>query len=185
MKKTLFIGLVAVCFSAMFVFSGCKKDDDETLSTPPYAASTKTWKFGGLTWSDVIHDPACNKQDFDGGTKDNPLSDGRSYNSYYYYSWHYMIEHAATLCPSPWRVPSEDDVDILMEDVSLEQIALAWGVGGFALGSNVYDAYSFQYLWSNSMEGLYFGFGFGDYSYNQNNQDALPGFQVRCVCNEK
>jgi hypothetical protein len=178
--------IIAAVFAAATV--SCSKDDDETVTTPPYAASTQTWNFGGLTWSDAIHDPACNKQDFDGGTKDNPKADGRSYSSYYYYSGRYVTQHAATLCPSPWRVPLEDDLDILVEadDASAEQIASSWGFGGFALGSNIHDASSHLYLWSSAIDisdgaMFYFWNGYGNASYDYDAQDALPGFQLRCV----
>ncbi|MDR0737962.1 MAG: hypothetical protein LBF39_02695 [Prevotellaceae bacterium] len=92
-------------------FSSCSKD--ETVTTPPYAASTQTWVVGDQTWSDAIHDPACNKSSFDSGTAENPKADGRSYthegDTYYYYSWPYVKEQAACLCPPPWRVPSLTD----------------------------------------------------------------------------
>jgi hypothetical protein len=186
MKKNLMFTI-----AALIIFSGCKKEEDETTTTPPYAASAQTWVFGGLTWSDAIHDPACNKQDFDGGTKDNPKADGRSYTyggrTCYYYSGRYVTEHAATLCPSPWRVPSRDDISTLVEadDASAERIASSWGFGGFALEGNIHEASSHLYLWSSRIDdnggALYFWNGYGDASYEYDNQDALPGFQVRCV----
>jgi hypothetical protein len=166
-------------------FAGCSKDDDESAKTPPLAATTQTWAFGSLTWSDAIRDPACNKQDFDGGTQDNPLADGRSRNlnesAVYYYSWRYVNEHAATLCPSPWRVPSRADIDdLVVSDISAEQIVTSWGLGGFALGDEIYDASSHLYLWGNGATQPYFWSGYGDPAYNSDQQNQ-PGFQVRCV----
>jgi hypothetical protein len=174
MKKTLLFAI-----AALFIFGGCKKDEDESAKTPPLAASTQTWDFGGLTWSDAIHDPACNKQDFDGGTKDNPKADGRSYSSYYYYSGRYVTQHAATLCPSPWRVPSEDDIEILIEAGTADDKVSAWGFGGFALGNNIYEATTDLYLWSSM--GTYYWCGYDGQSYDYDDQNSLPGFQVRCV----
>ncbi|MDR3180730.1 MAG: hypothetical protein LBT61_02235, partial [Prevotellaceae bacterium] len=101
MKKLLLLfGLPLLC--------NCSKE--ETVTPPPYAASDETWKFGNLTWSDAIHDPACDKSDFRGGmiNDDPPEADGRSYTykkkTFYYYSWLYVYENAERLCPSPWRV---------------------------------------------------------------------------------
>ena len=76
-------------------------------TTPPYAASTKTWTFGEQTWSDAIHIPECNKSSF---TERYYETQCRSYtqgaNTWYYYNWLYVNKHAARLCHSPWRVPS-------------------------------------------------------------------------------
>ncbi|MDR1197669.1 MAG: hypothetical protein LBK94_01475 [Prevotellaceae bacterium] len=181
MKKILVLMIAA----AAIAFAGCSKDDDESVKTPPYAAGTQTWAFGSLTWSNAINDPACNKQDFDGGTKDNPLADGRSQNlngrTVYYYSWLYVSEHAATLCPSPWRVPSRADIDDLVaSDVSAEQIITSWGLGGFALGDGIYDASSHLYLWGSGATQPYFWNGYGSPAYNPD-QHNQPGFQLRCV----
>jgi hypothetical protein len=80
-----------------------------------------------------------------------------------------------------------DDISTLVEadDASAELIASSWGFGGFALESNIRDASSHLYLWSSSIDAnggaLYLWNGYGAASYDYDNQDALPGFQVRCV----
>jgi hypothetical protein len=180
--------LMIAAFAAVAV--SCSKDDDETVTTPPHAASAQTWIFGGLTWSDAIRDPACNKQDFDGGTKEKPLVDGRSYtndgHTYYYYSGRYVVEHATTLCPSPWRVPSLDDFKAAMDDWNPDQLLALWGLGGLALDGNIKQATTHLYLWTGEISiydgsANYFYVGYGDPYYDYDNQNALPGFQLRCV----
>jgi hypothetical protein len=177
--KLLFMMMMA---AAAIIFAGCSKDDDESTKTPPYAASPQTWAFGNLIWSDAIQMPNCDKEDF----KDSDISpQGRSYTSgedtYYYYNWPYVNANKAKMCPSPWRVPSSADIDdLVVSDISAEQIITSWGLGGFALGSRVYDVYSHLYLWGNGTTQPYFWSGYGDPAYDPDQEDH-PGFQVRCV----
>jgi hypothetical protein len=101
MKKILLLSFAALLFAG-----NCHAQ----VETPPHAASTRTWTFGGLVWSDAIQIPACNKTDF----KDSNTSpDCRSYaggsETWYYYNWAYVKKNQNTLCPAPWRVPSEGD----------------------------------------------------------------------------
>jgi hypothetical protein len=84
--------------------------------TPPHAASTRTWviKANGVTqtWSDHIDLPACNKARFEASST---RADCRNNPGYHYlYSWLYVKQNAATLCPSPWRVPTVDDFEIVV-----------------------------------------------------------------------
>jgi hypothetical protein len=154
-------------------------------TTPRYAASTQTWVFGAQTWSDVIHIPACDKQDFDGGTKDAPKADCRTYThegeTWYYYSWPYVNEHAGLLCPSPWRVPADEDFSNFLEDITTVDRTIDWRHGGYVYGGVVEDM-SFGYYWSSTVNdahayGLYY---FGSYPGVRNYSQSI-GFQVRCV----
>jgi hypothetical protein len=157
---------------------------------PFYAASTQTWTFGSstLTWSDVIQIPACNKDDFS-GTTDAPKVDGRSYThdgkTYYYYSWPYVNQNAAQLCPDPWRVPTKADFEALVAATTAAQLAADWGYGGYCSGSSVYNAGSVAYYRSSveystfSAYGLYFDTSgyVNPLYYNYKSY----GYQVRCV----
>jgi hypothetical protein len=188
--KNLFLLMTA----ALMLFGGCKKegkDGDEPAATeaaiPPYAASTHTQVFGAQTWSDAIHDPACNKPDFDGGTTDTPKADGRSYtdgeNTYYYYSWPYVNEHAERLCPSPWRVPSYADFAELVKFTDAAALSAAWDYGGYTIGSSTTNTASLALYWSSTENGS----GFAYYPYYHNSYLSVYynsknlGFQVRCV----
>jgi uncharacterized protein (TIGR02145 family) len=90
------------------------------VATPPNAATDNVWIIGEgddqQIWSDVIELPACNKTDYDGGTNSDPLADCRANAdgySGYYYSWKYVNEHAAELCPAGWHVPTRADFVLL------------------------------------------------------------------------
>jgi hypothetical protein len=159
--------------------------------TPAYAASTHTWTFGSsaLVWSDAIQLPACNKEDFDGGTDDAPRADGRSYTvdgkTYYYYSWPYVVANAATLCPNPWRVPAKADFDALVASTSGSTLGAAWGYGGLANGSSVSGVNSQARYWSSeenssgSNEAYFLYYYSADLYVSANNKRY--GFRVRCV----
>lgn len=92
----------------------CSKDmyTQDSDSPPPYAASAKTWVFGEQVWSDAIRLPECNKEDFD-DSYDQPQC--RSYsegaNTWFYYNWPFVNQRAYALCPTPWRVPTADDLE--------------------------------------------------------------------------
>jgi uncharacterized protein (TIGR02145 family) len=83
-------------------------------TTPPYAASTKTWTVGNQIWSDVINVPECDHDAFTNSTTD-PYC--RSYSidgiKWYYYNWVYVNKNLKTLCPAQWRVPTTDDFTVL------------------------------------------------------------------------
>jgi hypothetical protein len=88
-------------------------------NTPPFAATTKTWKIESpdgkikQTWSDYIAVPACNKSDYIVGTGETLTADCRSYTyrstTFYYYSQEYVDGTQKTLCPLPWHVPTAKD----------------------------------------------------------------------------
>jgi uncharacterized protein (TIGR02145 family) len=88
------------------------------IVTPPLAASTKTWVIVGngitQTWSDNINVPACNISSFSNSST-VPQCRSATYNSVlnFYYNWSYVNANKNTMCPSPWRVPTANDLMIL------------------------------------------------------------------------
>ncbi|MDR3185148.1 MAG: fibrobacter succinogenes major paralogous domain-containing protein, partial [Prevotellaceae bacterium] len=111
--------------------------------TPRYAASSATWVFGAQTWSDAIQIPGCDKDDF-GCSPSDPRC--RSHTDQdglkrYYYNWPYVNRHADTLCPSPWRVPSEADFETLIEaiDYDYETLVRGWDWFGGSANCNRMD----------------------------------------------
>ncbi|MDR3350202.1 MAG: fibrobacter succinogenes major paralogous domain-containing protein [Prevotellaceae bacterium] len=108
-------------------------------NTPRYAASAKTWKFGNQTWSDAIQIPECNKSSFENS---DTAPQCRNYtedsNTWYYYNWAYVKANAAKLCPSPWRVPSKEDFELMVELTDENNLMSAWGRPGLADDSSVH-----------------------------------------------
>jgi hypothetical protein len=153
-------------------------------TTPIYAASTRTWVFGTQTWSDAIHVPACNKNDY---TNDYNNPQCRSYTedgtTWYYYNWPYVNQNAAQLCPSPWRLPSLSDFSTLVSNTSGSVLISAWGLGGLAYGGSM-DNPTYAYYWSSTQNGTNYAYVLNYSSgslYVGSNASKLVGFQVRCV----
>jgi hypothetical protein len=153
---------------------------------PLYAASAQTWTFGAstLVWSDAIHIPECNKDGFSNSYTDPQC---RSYtegaNTWYYYNWPYVDQHAAQLCPSPWRVPTQTDLEALVGATEPSTLVSAWGLGGTAGGSSVGNVGSIGYYWSSTEYDTSYAYYM---LFNTSNADTSiagkgNGFQVRCV----
>jgi uncharacterized protein (TIGR02145 family) len=189
MKKILFF--IMLCGSA----------GSYAQTIPPFSASSRTWVIEGnginQTWSDHINVPACNKMDFDGGRGDEPKADCRNNPGYYYlYSWRYVSENAATLCPSPWRVPTKNDFEELdralgenhtwsKDKTRNRKYVEIWGgvYGGIAYDSFVRHSGSLACYWSSSIFDVsaHYLFFYTNYIYPPYNFTPHFGFQVRCV----
>jgi uncharacterized protein (TIGR02145 family) len=108
---------------------------------PPGAASTQTWTIGTQTWSAPIQiAPAgCTAATNFGST--NPPTTALYRNSGlvseagYLYNWKCANEQSAILCPSPWRIPSKDDIISL--DISLGGTGKTRSNGS----NDIYDKY--------------------------------------------
>jgi hypothetical protein len=187
MKTKILFLMVA----AAIMVVGCKDSDDEEnegANTLPYAATTQTWTFGDQTWSDAIQCPECNKETFENSyTEPHCRSYTENGKTWYYYNWAYVKQNAATLCPSPWRVPSRSDFEILANNTWASALIDAWGYGGDAYSSSIVNSGSYAYYWSST--GYENGF---DYAYSllyrtngyvnpQNTAYKYYGLQVRCV----
>jgi hypothetical protein len=146
------------------------------------AASTQTWTFGAstLVWSDAIHIPECNKNTFEDSSTEPQC---RSYNTWYYYNWPYVNQHAAILCPSPWRVPTKDDFDVLLGVTNGAALGSEWGFGGYAYGSSIFAVGNDGYYWSSTENGTNYAsfMSFHTSGAYTNNNNKYYGFQVRCV----
>jgi hypothetical protein len=154
-------------------------------ATPPYAASTQTWTFGEQQWSDAIRIPACNKTSFmNSFTEPQCRSYTLGTNTWYYYNWPYVVANPSTMCPSPWRLPSQSDFNTLVSNTNYSTLISAWGYGGYCTSSgSLYYQGSYAYYWSSTEDDSNFAYSLDYYSgslyvyYN----NKYYGFQVRCV----
>jgi hypothetical protein len=159
----------------------------QTLTaTPTYAASTQTWTFGSstLTWSDAIQIPGCNKDTYENnGAEPQCRSYTSGTNTWYYYNWPYVNQHAAQLCPSPWRVPTKDDLDVLVGATNGATLMSSWGSAGYALGSSIYYVGSYGYYWSSTELATSYAYCMRFDTGNAYTPSAFKdqGYQVRCV----
>jgi uncharacterized protein (TIGR02145 family) len=116
MKKFLLLS-----FAALLLAGNCP------AQTPPHSASTQTWTFGNQVWSDAIQIPECNKTDF---TESDETPDCLSYTFVetirYYYNWSYVNANKNTLCPAPWRVPTLEDFEVLLQHTTTTTLMDAW-----------------------------------------------------------
>jgi hypothetical protein len=156
-----------------------------STDTPPYAASTNTWTFGGQTWSDAIRIPECNRSNFiESFTDPQCRSYAQGVNTWYYYNWLYVNEHSAQLCPAPWRVPTKSDFDVLVTHATVTMLSDAWGYGGYVYYVPILYTGSCAVYWSATESG-----GMRAYSFDYWNNigvgvdfnDKELGYQVRCV----
>jgi hypothetical protein len=118
MKKILLLS-----FAALLIAGGCHAQ----VKTPPHAASTRTWTYGNQVWSDAIRMPECDKSDFIlSNTSPDCRKKALGGGTWYYYNWSYVKVKASKLCPSPWRVPSLDDLKILKNDRNSSLLYRHW-----------------------------------------------------------
>jgi uncharacterized protein (TIGR02145 family) len=179
---------------------------DETmlnsLGPPPHAASKKKWfiQGNGITqiWSDAIEVPACNKLTFEGTSADcrnNPGYRG------YLYSWLYVSNNAAMLCPAPWKVPAREDFIALDQALrnadgsgsdaehAAKYISVWGGIYGGFVGTTidrVYEIGSYADYWSSTVQedgtNVYrLSVRKTGYVNPQDIRDKRYGLQVRCV----
>jgi hypothetical protein len=183
MKKSLFLMMIAV---AAIAFAGCGEDEstNDDVVTPPYAASTMTWVFGSQTWSDAIHIPECGSPSFESSST---VPQCRSYtsgtNTRYYYNWAYVNTYVSKLCPSPWRVPTYEDFEMLVNNIDYSTLVASWGYGGVAYSSIMDYVSLYAYYWSSSQldTDSAYRLDYTDHSLGVDNASKRCGFQVRCV----
>jgi hypothetical protein len=187
MKKQhlLLMALVALCMPVTFnSCNGNGKKDGNHVAAPPHAASAKTWVFGDQTWSDAIQIPECNKESFElSASAPQCRSYSREGKTYYYYNWRYVQAHAEQLCPTPWHVPTNIELDYMCKTAPNVMVELAWGFSGFA--NEGYLSYwdLFGSVGSVTEKNLttshYLNYGNGYMSVNGINKNV--GLPVHCV----
>jgi hypothetical protein len=120
------------------------------VDPPPYAASTATMSVGNeWVWSDFIHIPGCAGAEWTVDAE-NPKCTSYEFGdrTYFYYNMPYVTANAATMCPSPWHLPTRDELEFVLQYWSATEAINNWGAGGYFY----YDPGSTgtcQYIWAD------------------------------------
>jgi hypothetical protein len=184
-------------YSLTAAVGGCTSDASVGTITvnagplPSNAASTKTWTYGSLTWSDVINVPACDHPEVP-SDEDNPYC--RSYiangTKRYYYNWSYVVTNANLLCPTPWGVPNRAQYNALITAIGYNgtpALVEAWGTGGRAVGGGSIIRETNVEYWTSERYGATAAYEFlliSPYDMGDRGTPTLNksyGLQVRCV----
>jgi uncharacterized protein (TIGR02145 family) len=184
--------------------------------TPSGAASTQTWVVGNQTWSAPLKKAQAGciaSTDF--GYTNPPTtayyrSSGLYSGSGYLYNWKCVSENsnsanATSLCPSPWRVPTQTDFSDLdkafvggtgdnRSEVDQSWITAnyinAWGgvYGGFTSNYGIYDTTHVAYYWSQTVSpqspknlAYYMRYTYVGAVSVRVTANQYFGYQVRCV----
>jgi hypothetical protein len=146
--------------------------------------SPTTWSYGGRIWTDHIVGPdTCAKTKFI-ASNTSPECAYHVSNDVprYYYNYPYAIQYASVLCPPPWRIPVQADVEALVSAVQASTLLTAWGIDG-----GYYDVD----LWHSVLQRSYYLYrcttGAGCYVHNESTyheprqSDAKYGYELHCV----
>jgi uncharacterized protein (TIGR02145 family) len=131
-------------------------------SYPPYSGgAAATWSCGAQLWSGALSNPVpgCESVSDLDQSGSNPAKYKNADNGYgYYYNWTCVNNTGSTLCPSPWRVPTQLDFSDLITcvggDTPTGRTAMinAWGLPGYVDGSSIKGSSGF---WSSVTAGSY------------------------------
>jgi hypothetical protein len=153
---------------------------------PSVASSPQTWIFGNspLVWSDriLVSPPNCTKTDTL-SESDYTAIQYKEFDGRYYYTWSCADKNSALLCPSPWRIPTKADFDVLKNNAS-SALKSEWGHGGLVQGSTINGRTSYGYYWSSSESDkyvVYLIFHKDGGIDQRSTKQRYCGLQIRCV----
>lgn len=173
----------------------------ESLGTVSFVTN-RTWQIGDQIWSDAVTATACQKTTFNGrsyGFNSDCITNNPGFAGNLF-SWCAVARFGATLCPHPWRVPTQQDF------IALDQALGGSGKGGYAGSSFITANYinrwggsygggcssdgtlnhqgSHASYWSQTEDDAIFGrhlsFATDGFVYQSSNSKSL-GFTLRCV----
>ncbi|MDR3133736.1 MAG: hypothetical protein LBU42_06900, partial [Prevotellaceae bacterium] len=108
---------------------------------PPYSNTSASWSCGAQTWSGAVSNPegCAGVTALSTSTPFPAQYVDRGANTGYYYSASCAFENAPTLCPSPWRVPAQQDYEALKTCTGTPlttSFVANWTTSGFVSVSN-------------------------------------------------
>jgi uncharacterized protein (TIGR02145 family) len=164
-----------------------------------YTASTQTWTFGSQTWTDRVETTAlpCSVSTADISEMSYSAPEYKAIDGRYYYNFSCVINNSEAMCPSPWRVPTKDDLDLLQTIIHSGNgtyfICTAQTCSGYYVcqACSIEEGAAYAYLWSTTYAACQ-GSGSCAYAFDMRglhegtgtNVRALvtsSGFPVRCV----
>jgi hypothetical protein len=97
---------------------------------PPFAISASTYSLGSQIWSDRVYANTvpCELKSTTLTKLSTPQYIIRTEGTYY--NWYCIDASAHILCPSPWRVPTEEDLLALRDAVAATTTRTTLGTGG-------------------------------------------------------
>jgi hypothetical protein len=145
------------------------------------------WTCGSLVWSDALRDPAgCTRVTSLSSSTPTPAQYiDKSPANGYYYNWYCVNEYAETLCPAPWRVPTETDINNLVSRYGKSSACKDWTDAGFIIGATHHSGVG-TYIYGNIKK--FIGpyeyaamFAYGATSWKITWQVPTQGNNLRCV----
>jgi uncharacterized protein (TIGR02145 family) len=169
------------------------------LGTAGFTSST-TYSRNGLTISSPVTATNCNNKtysSFDGGSSGNYKADcaNNNYDASYgnWFSWCTVVQYASKLCPSPWRVPTNEDHCLIANNSSTDcSNKIGYDLGGvdgyaktgYVRAGTAVGASVRGYYWSSTStsdsNAVYFSFNSGG-TYPSLAIEKDVGFALRCV----
>jgi hypothetical protein len=153
---------------------------------PPDAASTQTWYLASLIWSDriVARPSGCTATSRVPNDVPSPaLYVERNGHTFYTSTCMFISQH--TLCPYPWRMPTNADQLSLAAIATGSTLANIWGLHGF-FDNSAGVVINNGHLWScTPVPGVtgayYYMHWYADRVLTQADYVGARGYEVRCV----
>jgi hypothetical protein len=177
-------------------YTGCNTSNI-SLGAVGFTSST-TYSVNGLTLSSPVTATYCNNRTystFDGGSSGAYKADcavnARSASYGNWFSWCMAVQYAAQLCPYPWRVPTKQDLCLIMNgsttNCSTTAPKAANWLGfdwyGYVLPNWYYGGSGGYVMSSTEISATHVAFFdvWIDWSYWYEDREKHGGYTLRCV----
>jgi hypothetical protein len=160
-----------------------------TLTVAAFPAPTGTWTCGAKTWSEPLRNPAGCEGAGTLSTNAQPPAQYKDIGSDiygYYYNWTCVDTYAAALCPSPWRVPTKEDIESLIacaggSPAAGGVLSAAWGPSSHVYGYQLLNLMN-GFIWSSTASGAQaYQLSYTTNSIDVNLYGSYYGNPLRCV----